>query len=207
MSWDIRYLEWKYNNLNEILAFLLAALSLAVAYIPFYNPLEIVRTPLTSIIIPYVVALLAVIPHEIGHRQTARRYGCYSRFTLSFVGFWTTLLFNILGSFLHALIFFSGYTGISCGFRFNRDVEGKTALAGPLTNIIIGFIGLLGSLIFPVGLIGLFFAELAGFNFWVAFFNLLPFWVLDGLKIFRWNIIVWGILIVLSFIFTFFIIG
>ncbi|QGA67591.1 site-2 protease family protein [Sulfolobus sp. E11-6] len=199
MSWDIRYLEWKFANLNEITSFLLAALSLAVAYI---RPTSILSDPIGSVVIPYVVALLAIIPHEIGHRQAARRYGCFSRFTLSFSGFWTTLILNIIGSFIGILVFFSGYTSISCGF-LNRDVEGKTALAGPLTNIILGFIGLIGASLMPFNLVGLFFFELARFNFWVAFFNLLPFWVLDGLKIFRWNVIVWAILIIIAFALTF----
>ncbi|MEM0164165.1 MAG: site-2 protease family protein [Saccharolobus sp.] len=207
MSWDLRYLEWKYNNLNEIVAFLLASLSLAVAFIPFYHPNLLLENPLGSIFIPYIVALLALIPHEIAHRQMARRYGCYSRFTLSFVGFWTTLLFNLIGSFLHFLIFFSGFTGINCGFRFNRDVEGKVSLAGPLTNLGLGFIGLLGYLVLQAGYAGLFFYYLATFNFWVAFFNLLPFWVLDGAKVFRWNFLIWAISIGISFIFTFFILG
>ncbi|AOL15941.1 peptidase M50 [Sulfolobus sp. A20] len=207
MSWNYRYLEWRFNNLSEAVAFLLASLSLAVAFIPFYNPYAIVSNPIQNIIIPYVVALLAVIPHEIGHRQMARRYNCYSRFALSFAGFWTTLLFNLVGSFLHFLVFFSGYTAISCGFRSSTEIEGKTAMAGPLTNIILGFIGLIGSLFLPpFSLIGIFFAELASFNFWVAFFNLLPFWVLDGLKIFRWNVIIWGILILIAFVITFFVV-
>jgi Peptidase family M50. len=121
---------------------------------------------------------------------------------LSFSGFWTTLILNIIGSFVGILVFFSGYTSISCGF-LNRDVEGKTALAGPLTNIIVGFVGLIGASLVPFSLVGLFFFELARFNFWVAFFNLLPFWVLDGLKIFRWNMIVWAVLIIIAFALTF----
>jgi Zn-dependent protease len=32
----------------------------------------------------------------------------------------------------------------------------------------------------------------ASFNAWIAMFNLLPFGVLDGQKIFDWNKIVWG---------------
>jgi len=50
MSWDIRYLEWRFANLNEITSFLLAALSLAVAYI---RPTSILSDPIGNIIIPY----------------------------------------------------------------------------------------------------------------------------------------------------------
>jgi Zn-dependent protease len=33
----------------------------------------------------------------------------------------------------------------------------------------------------------------ASFNAWIALFNLLPFGVLDGEKIFNWNKIAWGL--------------
>ena len=32
----------------------------------------------------------------------------------------------------------------------------------------------------------------ASFNAWIAMFNLLPFGVLDGQKIFDWNKVVWA---------------
>lgn len=37
------------------------------------------------------------------------------------------------------------------------------------------------------------FAIGTSFNGWIAMFNLMPFGVLDGQKIFDWNKLVWGI--------------
>jgi hypothetical protein len=38
------------------------------------------------------------------------------------------------------------------------------------------------------------------FNSAVAFFNLLPFWVLDGMKIMRWNVKIWAAMIAASLV-------
>jgi len=32
----------------------------------------------------------------------------------------------------------------------------------------------------------------AAFNSWIALFNLIPIAMLDGLKVFKWNKIIWG---------------
>jgi Zn-dependent protease len=73
--------------------------------------------------------------------------------------------------------------GLSDGNKF-----GRVALIGPLTNLVMGFAFLASTYLFPyhsylhVG---------ASFNAWIALFNLLPFGVLDGQKIFDWNKIAW----------------
>jgi Zn-dependent protease len=33
----------------------------------------------------------------------------------------------------------------------------------------------------------------AAFNAWIALFNLIPFAIMDGLKVFRWNKLVWAV--------------
>ncbi|BCS91876.1 hypothetical protein L3N51_00247 [Metallosphaera sp. J1] len=150
-----------------------------------------------------VAATIAIVPHELAHRQSARRYGCYSRFTLNFTGFLFTTIINLLPFF--GLVFFSGYTLISCRF-FSADkrIEGITAAAGPATNIAISLIFLLGAIAVSNPLLAFFLQVISGFNAVVAFFNLLPFWILDGLKIFRWNIGVWITLIALSLVLMYF---
>ncbi|MEM3681125.1 MAG: peptidase M50, partial [Metallosphaera sp.] len=52
-------------------------------------------------------------------------------------------------------------------------------------------------------IIEIFFLIISGFNAVVAFFNLLPFWILDGLKVLRWNAVVWVFLIASSVILMF----
>jgi Zn-dependent protease len=209
-------LEWRFRNLSEPTSFLLAILSIAVKAIPLYF---IISRPLAPFVIPAVItaAVIAVIPHELAHRQMARRYGCFSRFTVSFTGFLTTTVINILPVFglvffsgytllinilpVFGLVFFSGYTLLSCRFfSTNREIEGKSAAVGPATNLAISILTyILATYILALttsGLASFFLFYISAFNAVVAFFNLLPFWILDGLKVFRWNIGAWIAMII-----------
>ena len=71
----------------------------------------------------------------------------------------------------------------------DRSKFGRVALVGPLTNLAMGFSFLFLSLFFssysPYFVVG------ASFNGWITLFNLIPFGVLDGQKIFEWNKLIW----------------
>lgn len=199
----IDYLEWRFRNLNEGLSFLLAIFSLAVAFIPRFSGGFIF-----GVLIPIITATSAIVPHEIAHRQSARNYGCGSRFILSFKGFLITFLINLISGItgFGFLIFVSGYTGIFCRFGLmSKDVEGKTAFAGPATNLAIAIISLLVLLTVPIPSALLFnlLAEMFVFNSYVAFFNLIPIPPLDGQKVMKWNIGVWGVTLLVALILTF----
>ncbi|MGD8546183.1 MAG: hypothetical protein PVH12_08430 [Candidatus Bathyarchaeota archaeon] len=80
----------------------------------------------------------------------------------------------------------------------DKEKNGKISIAGPLTNIILSTVFLL--------LAFLFHSQLSVFgvmiNSWIAFFNLLPFGMLDGLKVLSWNTAVWGLTFAASLILT-----
>jgi len=188
-------LEWRFRNLSEPTSFLLAIFSISVKAIPLYFTIS---RQLAPFVIPVVItaAVIAVIPHELAHRQMARRYGCFSRFTVSFTGFLATTVINILPLF--GLVFFSGYTLLSCRFfSTNREIEGKSAAVGPATNLVISILTYILALA-TSGLAYFFLSYISAFNAVVAFFNLLPFWILDGLKVFRWNVSVWIAMIIVA---------
>lgn len=181
---------------GEAVAFLLAILSVAVAFLfNFSRPVE-------GVLLPTLAFAIAIIPHELAHRQTARTRGCLSRFMLYPQGFLATLTVNLaMGALTHGpLLFLSGYTFISCP-GYTREDEGLISLAGPLTNIAISLISL--SLLYFVYLNNLlyyyFILISMKLNSFVAFFNLLPLGPLDGAKIFRWNIALWAVAIAASF--------
>jgi Zn-dependent protease len=71
----------------------------------------------------------------------------------------------------------------------DRNKFGRVALIGPLTNLVMGFIFLISTYLYPYH--SYLYAG-ASFNAWIAMFNLLPFGTLDGQKIFEWNKIAWG---------------
>ena len=201
-------MEWRFRNLNEGLSFLLAILSLSVAFIGpnhFHSRGSVI---ITGVFIPIITATIAIVPHEIAHRQTARNYGCNSRFILSFKGFIVTLLINLISGItgFGFLVFVSGFTGIFCRFGLlSKDIEGKTAFAGPVTNLAIAIISLL--LLFTLPSVNIYIAyllfELFAFNSYVAFFNLIPIPPLDGQKVMKWNVGIWGVALILALILAF----
>lgn len=199
-------LEWRFRNINEALSFVLAILSLAIVYI---RPSYISSNPTLFVLIPIATATIAIVPHEIAHRQSARNYGCASRFVLSFKGFLATLLINLISSItgIGFVVFAAGYTAIMCRFGLiSQDLEGKTALAGPATNLAIALISLIIVTNVPLPpLAQIFLLELFSFNSWVAFFNLIPVPPLDGFKVLRWNRVVWLVAIAFAFFLTFFV--
>jgi Zn-dependent protease len=85
---------------------------------------------------------------------------------------------------------------------------GKIALAGPVINFIIGSIliifafslMILNSELVIWGYVILLGAQL---NIMLGIFNLIPVMVLDGLKIFRWNKLLYFISIILGISFLF----
>ncbi|MEJ2776202.1 peptidase M50, partial [Sulfolobaceae archaeon RB850M] len=165
--------------------------------------------PILFVLIPIATATIAIVPHEIAHRQSARNYGCASRFVLSFKGFLVTLLINLISSItgIGFVVFASGYTAIMCRFGLlSQDLEGKTALAGPVTNLAIALISIIVVNSVPLPpLAQIFLLELFSFNSWVAFFNLIPVPPLDGFKVFRWNRMVWLVAVAFAFFLTFFV--
>jgi Zn-dependent protease len=64
----------------------------------------------------------------------------------------------------------------------------QRGFVGPLTNLAMGFLFLISAYSYPYH--SYLYAG-ASFNAWIALFNLLPFGVLDGQKIFDWNKIAW----------------
>ncbi|MCK5113053.1 MAG: Zn-dependent protease [Thermoplasmatales archaeon] len=106
-------------------------------------------------------------------------------------------------------LLFALFLGVTVGIVFaapgavqifgspSREKMGKIAAAGPSTNLMISVLFFL--LWFSSGgylrYISFFIAYI---NAFLAFFNLLPFGPLDGMKIFRWRKEVWSLLIVVS---------
>ncbi|MEM3326692.1 MAG: peptidase M50 [Thermoproteus sp.] len=188
---------WSYSiyRVNEAAAFVLAVFSVAVAYmLNFLNPLY-------GRLLPTLAIAIAIVPHELAHRQTARSRGCWSRFVLYPPGFFVTLFVNaIVGALARSpVLFISGYTLISC-YSHDRDDDGIISLAGPLTNIAIALMSyaVLLSPIYIGPVAAEFLEYLMRLNAFVAFFNLLPLGPLDGAKVFRWNIAAWAVVLAAS---------
>jgi len=118
--------------------------------------------------------------HEIAHKIVAQREGLWAEFRLTLIGAILTLISIITPLFK---IISPGAVMIA-GFADIKSI-GKTSIAGPMTNITLSMMFLAGTFLFPQQISIL--ALAAFFNAWIALFNLIPFGILDGFKIFQWN--------------------
>lgn len=124
--------------------------------------------------------------HEMAHKVTAQRRGLWAEFRLTLWGAVLTLVSIISPVFkiiAPGAVMISGSAGI-------RDM-GKISLAGPVTNIVLSA-SFLGLALVPNDIAGFFFLS-AVLNGFMAVFNLIPFGIFDGFKIFSWDKKVWAV--------------
>ncbi|MGB9714502.1 MAG: AN1-type zinc finger domain-containing protein [Candidatus Bathyarchaeales archaeon] len=149
---------------------------------------------------PLTLTLFAVVftasfmAHELAHKFTAQRSGLWAEFRLTLFGAALTLL-----SIISPLFKIISPGAVMIGGFIERGKVGKISVAGPLTNIVLSAAFLLAALFAPDNLI--FWMGFA-INAWIAFFNLIPFGILDGFKVFSWNKVVWALAFATSLILT-----
>ncbi len=187
------------SRVNEGLALIIASLVIALVF----GSGELLSGRILPFLIIALAAVIAVIPHELMHRWSARRMYCGSRYVLDPMGLLLTLLTAI--PFIPFKIIMPGFVLISCppyDPHTYKRIEGVTSFSGPVTNILISVFSfiLIRPLIsiYPSPLLLSFLYINYGLNAWVAFFNLLPIPPLDGSKIIRWKPLLWAGGIVLS---------
>ncbi len=138
----------------------------------------------TEIIIGSILVFVSgFLLHEIAHKLMAQRYGLWAEFRLTLFGALLTLIsilplpFKIISP---GAVMIAGYA--------DKEIVGKTAMAGPATNLVLSIVSLAIYAYPPHLFIALISAT---FNAWIALVNLMPFGVLDGWKVFNWNKILW----------------
>ncbi|MDD3084084.1 MAG: site-2 protease family protein [Candidatus ainarchaeum sp.] len=159
----------------------------------------------TAISIAIPVGFIAVgtgfVLHELAHRQAARHFGFVSEYRAWYPMLGLAVLFAIFTGFIFAA---PGATYFF-GNNVSRKQNGIISASGPTINLIAGIILLGISFLFKDSLISIILLFTSTINFWFAFFNLLPIWVLDGKKVLYWKPEVWIILFGIAVAFVFFI--
>lgn len=153
---------------------------------------EQIKQPLTLVF--FTASLTAsFFIHEIAHKVTAQRTGLWAEFRLTLIGALLTLV-SIISPFFKII---SPGAVMIAGLA-NKEKRGKISIAGPATNIALSIIFSIAALTIPE--YTLIFLLVAAFNAWIALFNLVPFGILDGFKIFHWNKRIWVIAFATSLI-------
>jgi Zn-dependent protease len=151
----------------------------------------------------FPITLIAVglgfVLHELAHKFVAIHYGFWAEYKLWAEG----LVLAVITSYFGIVFAAPGAVYIH-GEYISEEQNGKISLAGPMTNIVLAliFLGLLSisstsPILQAIGFVGF------SINSFIALFNLIPFSVLDGAKILRWNPIVWVLTAAAAFIMTF----
>lgn len=140
--------------------------------------------------IPYFLGLAALsvfagfLIHEMAHKFLARKYGCWAEFRADYRGLAIALLLSIFG-FLFAApgaVYISG--------NVTREQNGKISLAGPGSNLVIATLCLPFAMLTIEGLptfVGDVAYSLYFFSTFLAIFNMIPIFPLDGSKVWAWN--------------------
>ena len=137
-----------------------------------------------------VVMTASFLSHEIAHKIMAQKNGLWAEFRLTTWG----VALTFISIFLPFRMISPGAMMIAG--TPNGDEIVKISLAGPVTNLIFsGALLGIGFALYPsaYGLM-LFFA--AYINAFMAVFNLIPFGILDGYKIFSFNKKIWALLFI-----------
>jgi Zn-dependent protease len=163
----------------------------------------------TTILESLVVVFFAFVFHELAHRIAARRYGFQAVYHV-----WIPGLILAMGAALLGFLFAApGGVHIQIGENTaeNRAKLGKSALAGPIVNMVLAVVFAVFTLSFVYFVdsyltsTGKSLSQLASWvnpvfgicvigveiNAWLAFFNLIPWGNFDGYKVFQWNKKVW----------------
>ena len=126
--------------------------------------------------------------HEIAHKIVAQKKGMWAEFRLTT---WGAVL-TFASVFLPFKMISPGAMMIGGSVPSGEDLV-KISIAGPITNLIFSsvLLGLAFTLPLSPFVLMLFFA--AYINAFMAVFNLIPFGILDGYKIFSFNKKVWAL--------------
>lgn len=94
--------------------------------------------------------------------------------------------------------------------HMNDEINGRIAIAGPMTNMGLALVFIIiAALIYPfsihsqiVHLIYLICTVGYSVNSYLAAFNLLPFATLDGIKVMKWNVLIWFVVFAIAAVMT-----
>ena len=144
----------------------------------------------------FIVAAITVgtgfLLHELGHKIVAQRYGCFAEFR----SFDQMLLLAILMSFFGFVLAAPGAVMIHGPVGVRRN--GKISAAGPIVNLVLALVFLWLLLMQSSGILGVIAFYGYFINSWLALFNMIPIWNLDGAKVLKWNKKVYGVIVAVA---------
>ena len=172
-----------------IIAFVVLSISFAIS-----NAQSNVHTFISVLPIVMVGVAIGSLVRELGQKFVAMKYGYQAEFKAWPLG----LLITFASAFIGIVFSLPGsiYTYAD---NISDEINGRIAVAGPMANMVLALISIaIAALIFPlkpysniITLIYLICTVGFSVNSFLATFNLLPFYTLDGVKVLKWNAKIW----------------
>jgi len=119
--------------------------------------------------------------HELAHKFVAQKFRCWAEFR----SFDQMLGIALLLSFFGFIFIAPGAVMIKG--KVDKRKNGLISIAGPVTNIILGIFFITLSFLFSNKLLKNIADYGAEINLLLAIFNMIPFLMLDGAKVWKWN--------------------
>lgn len=185
-----------------IISFFIISLSFTILYVGL-------NMSLVSFFLPIVMVGVGAgfILHELGHKFASMQHGYWAEYRLWPAG----LIIALISSFV-GFVFAAPGAVYTYGKYLDDSINGKISVAGPVVNIILALIFLaIATITYPMispfdsTLQILFLVCSIGFsvNSYLAVFNMIPIWNLDGSKVLRWNGLIWLVTIAVAGIMTY----
>ncbi len=130
---------------------------------------------------------LGFLLHELAHKFVAIRYGYFAEYKMWINSLIFSVIIAVLAGFIVAL------PGAVYVYNVeSKEDNGKISIAGPITSLVLaGIFLLLMQFTFFPPLLQILFSIGFFINSFIAFFNMLPIWELDGRKVLEWKPILW----------------
>jgi len=185
------------------IALLVLSLSFSIRYLFPLQTLNIVQF-LEILSLTMVVIGTGFLGHELAHKFTAERYGCWAEFKLWTYGAVMALLFALVssGNFVFAApgaVYIASRSGYF-GEGLDRKTNGIVSVMGPIVNLAAALLFLAGYGAAHLAGISIilgqfnFFRDGVAINLFLGAFNMLPIFILDGQKVFTWDKKIWALL-------------
>ncbi len=147
---------------------------------------------LRELMIAGITVGVGFLLHELAHKVVAQRYGCLAEFRSDDM----MLIFALVMAVFIGFVFVAPGATMIAG-RVRPRQHGIIAISGPAVNLVLAlFFFSLTLLPFQaaveVGLSGY------AINVFLATFNMLPFWIFDGKKVWDWNKPIWLVTFAIS---------
>lgn len=174
----------KFSN-TELKHLFRAWLVISLAFAILYSGFSLTAQFLLGVLMAAVTVGLGFLLHEMAHKYLAQRYGCIAEFR----AFDTMLMLALVMSFFGFILAAPGAVFIHG--NVNNARNGRISAVGPLVNIALAFLFFIFLLVAAAATTNQLVLSLAFYglsiNGWLALFNMLPFWQMDGVKVLRWN--------------------